>query len=152
MLIAALVITITYTAYRIVSQSYQNFNMRQAEMADLIRLDKLLLVDFDNAEYISRQGEGILLKDSSGIVAYTFQPDRILRQAGITDTFKVRAIELNLSFEHTHSAENPNADPEYNRVDELSFQVLYRKEKIPYHYLKEYSSADLIKRNPYAVH
>jgi len=133
MLIAAIVIGIAYTAYSIISRSYTTFKYKNDDLAVLNRVDELLRRDFGKAEMVTRSGNGLLIGDH---ISYEFSPAYIVRNSGTIDTFKVSNLDL-----QTVSA---GAD----LIDEVSFTIVFRGERIPYHYRKTYSSADLIK--PYA--
>lgn len=150
MLIAAIVIGITYTAYTIVFKSYLSFNNKNNDMAVLLNLDHLLKRDFEQAETIEKDENGIILKRSNKLIKYEFQPDFIVRNSAGIDTFKVKMQDVILSFENVPVTEMQETT-EQNRIDELGFTLLYQGEKMPCHYSKIYSSANLIQRNPNAL-
>jgi prepilin-type N-terminal cleavage/methylation domain-containing protein len=151
MMIAAILMGITYTAYTIVSKSYLSFNTKNTEMAEVEVLDKLLKRDFDQAGVIQKTTSSILITNTGQTIQYLFTPDFIIRTAGITDTFKVKTDSLITSFEG-QPVEEAGPSEEQNRLDELSFTLVYQNENIPCHYHKQYSSANLIQRNPDAIH
>jgi prepilin-type N-terminal cleavage/methylation domain-containing protein len=144
MLIAAILMAITYTTYSIVSRSYLSFNTKNKNMAELQQLDKLLKRDFDRAENIQKISKGIQIENTRQVITYEFNPDFIVRTALITDTFKVKTDSLNMSFEGQSAGEQ-------SRLDELSFTLVFQKENIPYHYYKQYSSVNLIQTESNAV-
>jgi len=150
MMIAAILMGITYTAYSIVSRSYLSFNTKNKDMAELEQLDGLLKKDFDRAEIILKETDGISIKHTDRTVSYQFNPDYIIRTAGITDTFKIKTGEITTSFEG-RPVNEANASQEQNRLDQLDLNLLFQNEKIPYHYYKQYSSVNLIQRNPDAL-
>jgi Tfp pilus assembly protein PilE len=150
MLIAGLLIALAYTSYLIVIKSYHAFKDKNEHMVMLTGLDHVLARDFDRAEFISKNDSGIILKDKTRRITYTFTPDFVARTSNKTDTFKVQAREIYTAFENIPvTAIQPTE--EQNRVDELSFTLFFQDGKIPYHYLKQYSSGNLIKRNPDAI-
>jgi Tfp pilus assembly protein PilE len=151
MLITAIVIAITYTSYSIISKSYGAFNDKNKTMADFALLDHLLRRDFAQAAFIQKDAEGITLTAPNNNVRYTFSNDYILRQSLRTDTFKFTSQALQVSFEHKPLLALSDT-LEQNRVDEISFDLLYQNEKIPYHYQKDYSSENLINRVLDAIH
>jgi prepilin-type N-terminal cleavage/methylation domain-containing protein len=151
MLIASILMGITYSTYSIISRSYLAFNTKNKDMAELQQLDHYLKKDFDRAEFIQKNAEGILLKNNDRIITYSFQPDFVLRISSITDTFKVKNAEINTLFEGLPVDLSGSSD-EQNRIDELSVSLLLQNEKIPYHYYKRYSSLNLIQRNADAFH
>ena|ERR1700748_99759 len=151
MLIAAILMGIIYTAYSIISRSYQSFHIKNKEMAEVNQLDKLLKKDFDRAEIIEKTADGVMVINSGNTVIYEFRQEAILRTAVLTDTFKVKPDSLSALFEGQPLDEIRSSD-ESNRIDELSFSLLLQNEKIPYHYLKLYSSVNLIQRHADALH
>jgi Tfp pilus assembly protein PilE len=150
MLISAIVIGIAYTAFNIVGQSYRSFQHKNEDIAVLVRLDELLRKDFSRANTVSKTTSGIFIKTATDSVTYAFEPDFTVRTGILTDTFKLTVQEVVTSFEASPiTAINPVT--EQDRVDELDFSILFENEKIPYHYNKQYSSANLIERNPDAI-
>ena len=151
MLVAAILIGITYTTYTIVSRSYLSFKAKNDGMAVLERLDELLKKDFDRSEIVLKDTSGLSFKIKNDLVKYTITPDYIIRVSAVTDTFKVKNEGVRLLFDQV-PIDDLNINEEKNRLDELDLTVLYQDEKIAYHYHKIYSSADLINRNPDALH
>lgn len=151
MLITAIVIAITYTSYSIISKSYGSFNDKNKMLADYALLDHLLRRDVVQASLIQKDEDGITLTAPNKNIRYTFSNDYILRQSLRTDTFKFTSQALQVSFEHKPILALSDT-LEQNRVDEISFDLLYQNEKIPYHYEKAYSSENLINRVPDAIH
>jgi len=151
MLVATILIGITYTSYSIVSKSYLSFTTKNTEMAGLETLDKLLKRDFDRAELIKKDTSGILLESPGHIVKYELMPDFVVRTSSRLDTFKIKTMEFTTLFEGLPVSEVSPSE-EQNRLDQLDITLLFQTEKIPYHYHKQYSSANLIQRNPDAIH
>jgi len=150
MLITGVLIAITYTSYIIIIKSYQSFTAKNDEMAVLVTVDHLLKRDFEQAETIYKTQEGISLKKDNQLISYQFKPDYIVRNAAKPDTFKVQTQDVITSFENIPISEVQETE-EQNRVDEFGFTLMYKTEQIPYLYHKEYSSENLIQRNPNAV-
>jgi Tfp pilus assembly protein PilE len=150
MLISAIVIGITYTAFNIVSSSYRNYQVKHNQLSVLIRLDELLEKDFSKAEGIYKEQDGIKILINQQTVTYRFLPGQVIRISTIADTFSVVANDLTFSFERQPLTAEPATDEELNRADELSFNVLLKEEKFPYHYLKQYSSQNLMNRRSHA--
>jgi Tfp pilus assembly protein PilE len=157
MLIAAIVIGITYTAYNIISKTYGNFKKKNEDMAVLARLDQLLRRDFDRADLITESGhEMIFQKEGQPDIRYEIAPTYLVRNAISVDTFKVVNANYQVLFEgqlknETENIDSDTNDKEEERIDELSFTVDFKDEAIPYHYEKKYSSENLIKRSPNAI-
>lgn len=138
MLMAAITIAITFTAYRIVSGSYFNFNKKQEKVATLTTIDKLLKQDFIKARTIIKTSDGIFFEVNDGIITYSFKDSYILRDQfslGI-DTFKLQVNDLNCSFENEVAEEG-------REVDMLSFKTQLDGDLIPMQYQKIYSAQDL---------
>jgi Tfp pilus assembly protein PilE len=150
MLIAGLLIAITYTSYSIVIKSYRSFTNKNDDMAVVVSLDHLLTRDFGQADIVLKDEDGISIKKGGLMITYIFTPDFIVRNAARVDTFKLQTQEVNTAFENTPVNEI-QATEEGNRIDDISFTLLFQTEKIPYHYHKLYSSANLIKRNANAI-
>lgn len=140
MLIAAVVIATMFTAYRIVSGSYVGFSRKQSELADFIRLDKLLKQDFVAAKSIVKTPEGLAMQLEGGTVHYKVDPAFLLRdQFSLrTDTFKLVANHIGFSFEN-------NIMGDGQVIDQFGFETVIQGELIPLHYLKIYSAQDLFK-------
>jgi Tfp pilus assembly protein PilE len=151
MLIAAILIGITYTAYSIIVKSYISFSKKNEDMAVLVRLDELLKKDFAHSEIILKDNNGISFNSDDHVVKYQFNPDFIVRTTTRADTFKVKTGVINTTFEN-QAVNEVSATDEQNRLDDLDLILLFQDEKIPYHYHKQYSSANLIQRNPDALH
>ena len=150
MLIAAIVIGIAYTAFSIVHKTYSAYHTKNNEMATVLRLNELLKKDFKRAGIVLKDTNGLVLKDTSNLVRYRFEEAYVIRIAGIIDTFKLQTETITVGFEGV-PVDVVSDTEEQNRVDDLIFNLLFRDEKIPYHYHKQYSSADLIQRNPNAI-
>jgi Tfp pilus assembly protein PilE len=150
MLVAALVIGITYSAYSIIIKSYGVFNHKNQDMAELVRLDEWLKKDFSRADTILKDTTGIALNSAEHHIKYRFDTDFIIRAEIRADTFNVKIDSVATSFGALPVNEYGPTD-ERNRLDEIDLVILFQGEKIPYHYHKQYSSANLINRNPNAV-
>jgi Tfp pilus assembly protein PilE len=147
MLIAGLLIGITYASYSIVIKSYHSFTMKNDAMASLVSLDHLLKRDFDQADVIFKEPDGVSIKKEDKTIKYIFSTDFIVREAARIDTFKMQTTDINTTFENAAINEIQATD-EQNRIDQLDFVLIFQTEKIPYHYHKLYSSENLVQRNP----
>jgi hypothetical protein len=150
MLLAAILIGITYTTYTIISKSYLSFTRKNDDMAVVLLVDKLLKKDFSHAEIVLKDSSGVSFKGANRIIKYKFSPDYIVRISGRLDTFKVQTEVIKTAFEQQPAAEFSVIDEE-SRIDDLELTILLQNEKIPYHYHKQYSSFNLIQRNPDAL-
>jgi type II secretory pathway pseudopilin PulG len=148
MLISAIVVAITFTAYGMVNRAYTTYLEKRNRMAVLIRLDELLQRDFRQAQQVLKLENTVSCSDSGRQVIYRFEAEQIIRQSTIVDSFKVKATDVVCSFENQLTDET--LDPV--RIDVLVFTVQADQETFPYHYTKHYSSANLIQKIDYANH
>jgi hypothetical protein len=150
MLLAAIVIAITYTVYTIIIRSYSSYNAKNSNMAVLIRLDELLRKDFEKAEIIYKTESGLSCTNGNKVAIYEFKPDAVIRTSGITDTFKVEVQAVSILFEHAPVSESATSDEE-TRVDEMQADLFLDGRKITNGYYKHYSSQNLIQRKSNAI-
>jgi Tfp pilus assembly protein PilE len=150
MLITALVIGITYTSYAIIVKSYRSFTAKNDDMAVLVSLDHVIKRDFDRADSILKDSDGIAIKKGAMVIKYVFNPGFVVRSSARADTFKVQTEAVNTTFENMPVAGSQVTGAQ-NRIDGLDFILVFQTEKIPYHYRKIYSSENLIEINPNAV-
>lgn len=140
MLIAAIAIAITFTAFRIVNGSYLDFNIKQNKLSDFITADKLLKRDFNLAQQIlrSEEGSGIVFKTQHGIIEYRFEDQYFIRNqfSQQRDTFKMKMDAFNCLFEGAIAQQG-------QLIDQLSFQLEVGGLGIPVQYQKLYSAQDL---------
>lgn len=150
MLITGIVIVMTYTVYSIVVKSYHNYNDKHAKDAVLIQVDGLLQNDFRRAENIYADQNHLVLEKEGVKVDYQFEINYIVRSSIIADTFKVNVNNVVLSFESSAVMEmSDNANRKI--IDEMQLNITYDYKNFPYHYRKQYSSADLIKATSNAL-
>lgn len=137
MLLAAIVIGISYTAYTMMSRSYQEYDDRNEKVAEFVLLNKLLRRDISNAEKIVRSPEGINLEGPEGSIIYSFSEEYITRnQYSVkTDTFKVSNSDLITSFEEKEVTEE-------GMIDRISFTGVLQERKVPLVYVKTYSAEE----------
>ena len=150
MLLAAIVIAITYTVYTIVVKSYGSYNIKHGNMAALVRLDELLRKDFEKAQTINKTETGLSCTNGEREVIYEFATEGIVRTSGITDTFKVQIQTANFFFEQVPFSDAPSGGEE-SRIDELKLELLFGEKTISNSYTKHYSSANLIQRKNNAL-
>ena len=143
MSLTAIVIGITYTAWTIVFRAHLGFKKKNESVAALQRLDGLLQRDFGRATHISYIDSVMALQDSSAMLSYEFKNNRVIRHSISIDTFNCKFSQVSVSFEGHLPVDNTT-------IDDLFFEVTAEDQKIPYHYHKIYSSAELI--STYAGH
>ncbi|WP_142527467.1 prepilin-type N-terminal cleavage/methylation domain-containing protein [Pedobacter westerhofensis] len=138
MLIAAIAIVITYTAYHIISGTYHSYAKKQDRIAAFSLADRLLKKDFLNADQIIRTAEGMEFQSGNGLVIYQFRDSLMLRSqhALRTDTFKFPLQAPRLTFENAEAAE---------AIDQLEYQTTLEGQNITLTYKKSYSSQSLFK-------
>ena len=143
MVIAGISIAIAFTAYRLVSQSYKQYDDKNKKLAEAMLLNKLLSKDFLQSQQVISTVDGLLLKMPGGEINYHFQPEFILRdQYGLeTDTFFIAASQPHCLFKGNDAAEG-------DLTDQLTFSARVRDESLAYGFNKEYSSEELFSLKP----
>ncbi|MGN8072590.1 hypothetical protein [Mucilaginibacter sp. 22184] len=150
MVVTAILIGFSYSAYLLISRSYQSFNTKNKHMMTVLQLDKLLKKDFIQARLITLEDRHLIFHGDSMVTDYEFQPDYILRTRGLTDTFYVQSTAPVTAFEELRSDSTQTGSD--NTVDDLQLTVFLQKQKIPYHYHKLYSSENLFQPSTDAIH
>lgn len=138
MLIAAIAIGVTFTAYRIVSGVYLDFTRKQNKVATFTTADQLLKQDFFKAKRIIKFNDGLTFEMKTGLINYSFKDDYILRDQfslGI-DTFKLKTSRLIFLFENEEAMNG-------HLVDQCSFETEVSAEPALLYYRKVYSAEDL---------
>jgi prepilin-type N-terminal cleavage/methylation domain-containing protein len=148
MLIAAILVGITYSAYRIVSKSYFAYLEKNRSLYNLTSLDRLIKRDFRRSVKINTISDGLQFSCLTDTVFYGFKPSYVTRTQGITDTFRINISELRIKFLQTDITPSAELLP----VDELSFLLQEKQDTIAYHYFKLYSSEELVKISTHAIH
>lgn len=140
MLIAAIAIAITFTAYRIVSGSYIGFSKKQVELAGFVNLDKLLKQDFMTAKNVLKSSTGMLMETEDGLIRYEIDKDYVIR-----DQFSLRIDTFKLTTNNTEFFFEKNTVDDGNAIDQFGFETLVLGQLVPLHYHKLYSAQDLFK-------
>jgi Tfp pilus assembly protein FimT len=148
--IAAILAGFAYSAYTIISRSYLSFTSKNNNMGAVVLLDKLLKKDFNRAVRVTGGNHQLWFQLDSGVIEYEFQPALVIRRQGMADTLRVQTAAFRTSFEQ--QARDSTMTDSLELTDELELTLLLQKEKIPYHYHKTYSSANLFKSYPNAIH
>ena len=144
MLIAAILIGITYTSYSIIVRSYHSFIQKNDEIGVLLVFDHLIKRDFERSELVQKDSSGFTFTTDSTVVRYEFFPDAIIRKARLVDTFKIKNARLEASFKSLPVMDLPG-DSRKKMIDALDFVLFFQKDTIDRHYRKIYSSADMLK-------
>jgi hypothetical protein len=149
MLLTSLVSITAYTAFTIIYRVFLQYQGRQEETAIMIQLDRTISQDMEQCMYVLKSAEGLVIINTSKRVSYRFLPTGVIRQISTNtaiDTFRVNLTDLNFYTEQQSIADDPSISvntPPDKPVDEFSFVLLDHQLKIPYHYYKYYSAADL---------
>jgi Tfp pilus assembly protein PilE len=138
MLITAIAIAITYTAYRIINNTYVGYTRKQDRVAAFTELDKLLKMDFQTADHVVKTEHGIQVKSVKGQITYQFDSAAIIRNQFMLrlDTFKLPVKSIHYSFEQQ---EVPADQP----VDQLELRLQLEDQDVQLLYPKHYSSQNL---------
>lgn len=139
MLLAALTVGITYTAYRMISRSYQSYDEKNQRLSVFIRVDQLLKKEVERADRMERTIDGIALDDIGGRITYHFTPGYILREQYSLerDTFYVTGQDLHTFFEGKEITQ------EGQLLDQVSWTASIESGHFPLIYTKKYSAAVL---------
>ena len=152
MIISAIVISLTYTAFGIVSSSYNQYRKDQDGILELTQLDKLLKKDCTMAKRITTGPDGLIFTEEDKRVVYIFSGAYVTRTSGIIDTFRISTQNFKTEFEQLPTAQREEVQPDSTDIDEISFEIRYKNRAIPYIYHKQYSSEDLMINKPNAIH
>lgn len=142
MLIAAIVIMIVYTAYRIIGRSYADYDHKNKLVSELITADKILKKDFNNALDILQTSDGIKLQMQEGQIDYVFGDRYIVRNQNRLrlDTFNLTDCTVILKFKNRGA----NID---ESVDDLSLNCNFYKQHITLTYHKTYSAEQMLEQS-----
>ena len=138
MLIAAIAISITYTAYNIVGKLYLDYTTTQKKYSQVTLLNELLNLDCISAERIIRTREGFQVNSRKGEIQYIITDDFIIRdQFSLRrDTFML-SVSSKIYYFEGQQTENEEA------IDQISLSVGSLGYIIPLKYYKQYSSQNL---------
>lgn len=152
MIVSAIVISITYTVFGIVSNAYNQYRQDQQGVLELTQLDRLLKKDFAMAQHIVKEPDSLVFAGRDRRAVYAFSPTFIIRTSGITDTFKVSTQNIDFSFKGLPIGQTDGPQSGTALIDGLSFDLVYKSRTIPYIYHKQYSSEDLMTDTANAIH
>lgn len=141
MLLAAVCMSICYTAYNMIGDYFQAFQKRNASAEEVLTLRRTMEKDILKGKYLIRTESGINILGDSLNITYNFADSAILRKAeGLrTDSFHVSPIEAVFLFEGREALE-------LDTVDHISFKLKMEKQRmIPVTIGKMYSAHDLLK-------
>jgi len=140
MLLAAICISICYTAYGMVGDYFQAFEKRNAAAEEVLTLRRTMEKDILRGRYLIRSTDGIdIVGDSLGI-SYHFAEKAVLRKVKDlrTDSFNVTTAQTHFLFEGREALE-------LDTVDQVNFMLTPDKQPaIPIALTKLYSAHDLL--------
>ncbi|KIA89492.1 hypothetical protein OC25_25340 [Pedobacter kyungheensis] len=140
MLLAAICISICYTAYGMVGDYFQAFQKRNAVAEEVLTLRRTMEKDILRGRYLIRSTDGIdIVGDSLGI-SYHFAEKAVLRKVKDlrTDSFHVTPAQTHFLFEGRETLE-------LDTVDQVNFMLTPDKQPaIPIALTKLYSAHDLL--------
>jgi hypothetical protein len=133
MILSGIVLTATFTAYRITTRQYESYREKSGMLTEVSFLVSQLEADFEKAKSVTRNSESnIMLQSENSMLEYHFSEKYVLRNNFLrTDTFHV-AITAIETFSRT---EKINSDESI--IDELHLllniegkreEKIYRKE------------------------
>ena len=142
MLIAAIVVMIVYTAYRIIGKSYTDYDQKNKMISELVVADKILKKDFSDALDIKQTSDGIELSMQEGQISYVFGEKFIVRNQNQLrlDTFDLTNNKVVLKFKNSEAGVD-------HSIDNLSLNCIFNKRNITLSYYKVYSAEQLLKQN-----
>ena len=141
MLLAAVCMSICYTAYNMIGDYFQTFQKRNASAEEVLTLRRTMEKDILKGKYLIRTESGINILGDSLSIAYNFADSAILRKAeGLrTDSFHVSPVEAAFLFEGREAIE-------LDTVDHISFKLKMEKQRMILVTIgKMYSAHDLLK-------
>ncbi len=162
MLVAAIVVAMTYSAYGIITRSWLGFTEKNQQMAIVLRLDELLRRDFEKASFVEQEQGGIIIQDGELTVHYQIGLEQVVRISSVIDTFKVDPSPFQVYFEGKAISgsveDNGQAASEAAGtgtesdirplIDEITFSISLQNITIPFHYKKKYSAESLMAIKP----
>lgn len=141
MLLAAICMSICYTAYSMIGDYFRAFQKKNAVAEEVLTLRRTMERDIAKGRYLIRTAEGINITGDSVNITYKFADTAILRKVENlrTDSFHVSPVETSFLFEGRESLE-------MDTVDHISFRLKMEKQQmIPITVGKFYSAHDLLK-------
>lgn len=138
MLLAAISITICYSAYGIVSGYFIGFQQKNKQAQDVLMFTHAMERDLQRCNLVLRLEDGVELQCDSVNVNYHFAGKYILRVLGEfkTDTIQLEHTSVLAFFE---GSEVNTTDT----IDRINLSIVLAQKPIPLQFRKNYSSANL---------
>ncbi len=142
MILSGIVLTATFSAYRIITKQYESYRIRSVSDSEISFFVSQLQSDFSNAENITLVSENeIQLQTGGRMLNYRFSEKNVLRNDfSAIDTFhvSVSGIEAMLKSEKSNSENSP--------MDELHVMMDIDGKKVERVYLKTNNAKSKIDR------
>jgi len=141
MLLAALCISICYTAYGLIGNYFSAFEKKNNSAQLVLGLQRAMGRDIDQGRVLLRTGDGLEIHRDSSLVRYRFGSGLISREVeGLrTDSFVLMPEEIDFRFEGREAVEG-------DTVDRVGFVITLEKSgKVPMVFKKFYSAQDLFR-------
>ncbi|MCX2495295.1 hypothetical protein OQX63_17525 [Pedobacter sp. PF22-3] len=141
MLLAAICMSICYTAYQMIGDYFHAFQKKNATAEEVLTLRRTMEKDVAKGCYLIRTVDGIHITGDSLSITYQFADTAILRKVENlrTDSFHVTPVDTRFRFEEREVQE-------MDTVDHISFMLKMEKQQtIPITIGKFYSAHDLLK-------
>jgi type II secretory pathway component PulJ len=137
MLVAAIALAITYTAYRLVSASYLGYVRKNGLINEYLAADKAIRREVMSAGLIRQGDGGFTIVTPQDTLHYRNENGLLLRSTrNRTDTLKLDLQDIRLTFE---GAEIQPGDI----ADRIELRTVLEKVPVTTVYTKNYSAADL---------
>jgi hypothetical protein len=141
MLLAAVCISICYTAYGMIGNYFSVFEKKNNVAQQVLALQRTMDNDIQRSRLLLRTADGIMVQQDSLNVRYHFSGAMLSREAeGLrTDSFTLVLSEEDFRFENRVSLEG-------DTVDRIGFVIALEKGgKVPMLFKKVYSAQDLFR-------
>ena len=140
MLLSGIVLSATFSAYRIISKEAELYRVQTKSASELSFFISHFHSDFHLSEQIISSGENVIhLKQKNRELIYRFSPEFVLRSdQEHTDTFYVSVTNAGLFFQGEKVLNGEEAD-------EIQIRIKEGKENLPVNLKKRNSSRELLK-------
>jgi prepilin-type N-terminal cleavage/methylation domain-containing protein len=139
MVLSAIVVSIAYTSFDIISKQYLRYKKSHEEISKILMFDLVLTKDFKNSVFVSLDDDGIVCNYSDRKINYQIDEHFVVRQENdVLDTFKVRVTDFQSDFSGIRVT-----DPG-QLINHFEFVQQYDDADYLYAYQKEYAADFLI--------
>ncbi|MBB5440942.1 hypothetical protein HDC92_004646 [Pedobacter sp. AK017] len=137
MLLATIVIGMAYYASSIFMRLQEGYSKTNLVQAELVQFKKVMAKDVERAASLELSEGELLLEDLKGglLISYELGKDRVLRKAILLDTFKLKDLKVQGSFE--------GQVQESGLADLLVFSFSHADEPALFQVKKQYSAEEL---------